>query len=138
NQLQDTFQSLLDQQSLGGMVKSVDATPRRLVLRADELKGRQADAEEVILGPPKSAGPGAAAGFAKKMGVPVEALGVQPTAKGDYLSFRKLSEGRETSDVLAEALPDLILKLYFPKTMYWRGKGSERLIRPIRWIVALL
>jgi glycyl-tRNA synthetase beta chain len=138
NQLQDTFQTLLDQQGLGGVVKSVDATPRRLVLRADELKARQADAEEVILGPPKSAGPGAAAGFAKKMGVAPDALGVQPTAKGEYLSFRKLTEGRETSAILAETLPDLILKIYFPKTMYWNRKGSERFIRPIRWLVALL
>lgn len=138
NQLQDMFQTLLDQQGLGGLVKSVDATPRRLVLRADELKARQPDAEEVVLGPPKSAGPGAAAGFAKKMGVTPDALGMQQTAKGDYVSYRKLSQGRETISILTEALPALILKLYFPKTMYWNGKGSERFIRPVRWIVALL
>ena len=90
NNLQDMFQTLLDQQGLGGLVKSVDATPRRLVLRADELKGRQADSEEVVLGPPKSAGPGAAVGFAKKMGVTVDALGLQTTPKGEYLSYRKL------------------------------------------------
>ena len=138
NNLQDMFQTLLDQQGLGGLVKSVDATPRRLVLRADELKARQADSEEVVLGPPKSAGPGAAVGFAKKMGVTADALGLQTTAKGEYLSYRKLIEGRETSTILCEALPGLILKIYFPKTMYWNGKGSERFIRPIRWIVALL
>ena len=138
NNLQDMFQTLLDQQGLGGLVKSVDATPRRLVLRADELKARQVDTEEVVLGPPKSAGPGAAVGFAKKMGVTADALGLQTTAKGEYLSYRKLIEGRETSTILCEALPGLILKIYFPKTMYWNGKGSERFIRPIRWIVALL
>ena len=32
----------------------------------------------------------------------------------------------------------MILRLYFPKTMYWTGKGGPRFIRPIRWIVALL
>ena len=138
NNLQDMFQTLLDQQGLGGLVKSVDATPRRLVLRADELKARQADTEEVILGPPKSAGPGAAVGFAKKMGVTADALGSQTTAKGEYLSYRKLIEGRETSTILCEALPGLILKIYFPKSMYWNGKGSERFIRPIRWVVSIL
>jgi glycyl-tRNA synthetase beta chain len=39
---------------------------------------------------------------------------------------------------LAAELPQLILKISFPKTMYWNGKGTERFIRPIRWIVALL
>ncbi|MEP6601880.1 MAG: glycine--tRNA ligase subunit beta [Nitrospirota bacterium] len=138
NSLQDMFQTLLDQQGLGGLVKSVDATPRRLVLRADELKARQADTEEVVLGPPKSAGPGAAVGFAKKMGVTADALGLQTTAKGEYLSYRKLIEGRETSTILCESLPGLILKIYFPKSMYWNGKGSERFIRPIRWVVSIL
>jgi glycyl-tRNA synthetase beta chain len=138
NQLQDAFQKLLDQQSVGGMVKSVDATPRRLVLRAEGLKPRQEDTEELVLGPPKSAGAGAAVGFAKKMGATAEALSVENTAKGEYLSFRKQVKGRETSAVLAEALPELILKIQWPKTMYWNGKGSERFIRPIRWLVALL
>ena len=32
----------------------------------------------------------------------------------------------------------MILGIYFPKTMYWTGKGGPRFIRPIRWIVALL
>jgi glycyl-tRNA synthetase beta chain len=138
NQLQDAFQKLLDQQGVGGMVKSVDATPRRLVLRAEGLRPRQEDTEDLVLGPPKSAGPGAAAGFAKKMGATADALSIETTAKGEYLSFRKQVKGRETSAVLAEALPELILKLQWPKTMYWNGKGSERFIRPIRWLVALL
>ncbi len=138
NNLQDMFQTLLDQQGIGGMVKSVDATPRRLVLRAAGLKERQEDSEELMLGPPKLAGPGAATGFAKKMGVKPEDLGTQTTAKGEYFSFRKLTVGRDTKTILSESLRELILKIHFPKTMYWNGKGSERFIRPIRWIVALL
>jgi glycyl-tRNA synthetase beta chain len=46
--------------------------------------------------------------------------------------------GRASKDILAEALPSLILQIYFPKTMYWTGKGGPRFIRPIRWMVALL
>ncbi len=138
NQLQDMFQGLLDQQSLGGKVTAVDATPRRLVLRAEGLTERQADVEELVLGPPKSAGAGAAAGFAKKMGTTPDQLGAETTAKGEYLSFTKRTQGQATTAILARELPNLILKIAWPKTMYWNGKGSERFIRPIRWLVALL
>jgi glycyl-tRNA synthetase beta chain len=138
NNLQDNFQVLLDQYSLSGLVNSVYATPRRLVLRADGLVERQADAEEAVLGPPKSAGAGAAAGFAKKMGTTPDRLGTQTTPKGDYYVFAKRTQGQATASILARELPNLILKIHWPKTMYWNGKGSELFIRPIRWLVALL
>jgi glycyl-tRNA synthetase beta chain len=132
------FQSFLDSQGIGGFVDEMDATPRRLVLRAIGLKERQDDTSELVLGPPKSAGAGALAGFARKMGVKPEELGVESTPKGEYLSYRKLTKGRPTRDLLSDSLAGIILKIYFPKTMYWNGKGTERFIRPIRWIVALL
>ncbi len=138
NQLQDMFQALLDQHVLGGRVTSVDATPRRLVLRADGLLERQADVEELVLGPPKSAGPGAAAGFAKKMGIAPDQLGTHSTPKGDYSCFTKRTQGLPVTALLARELPPLILKIQWPKTMVWNGKGTERFIRPIRWLVALL
>lgn len=138
NNLQDMFQSFIDQHGIGGFVEEMDATPRRLVLRASGLKERQDDAAELVLGPPKAAGTGAATGFARKMGIRPEELGTETTAKGEYLSYRKLTKGRPTRDLLGDALPGLILKISFPKTMYWNGKGSERFIRPIRWLVALL
>ncbi|PWU01967.1 MAG: glycine--tRNA ligase subunit beta [Terriglobia bacterium] len=117
---------------------SVDATPRRLVLRAEGLAERQADTEERILGPAKSAPAQAVAGFARKQGVRVEDLVTESTPKGQYHCFIKKVQGRWTKDILAEMLPGLILQIYFPKTMYWTGKGGPRFIRPIRWIVALL
>jgi glycyl-tRNA synthetase beta chain len=117
---------------------TLDATPRRLVLRAAGLPARQADSEERVLGPAKSAPPRAVAGFARKQGVAPEALTVESTAKGDYYTFVKIVVGRATRDILAESLGGIILGLSFPKTMYWTGKGGPRFIRPIRWIVALL
>ncbi len=120
------------------MVRRTDATPRRLVLFADGLIERQPDAEELLLGPPKSAGAGAAAGFAKKMGTTADRLGEEATAKGAYFSFRKQVKGRLTADVLGESLPGVVLGISWPKAMVWNGKGSARFIRPIRWIVALL
>jgi glycyl-tRNA synthetase beta chain len=138
NNLQDMFQALLDQQALGGRVTSVDATPRRLVLQADGLLERQADVEEMVLGPATKAGAGAAAGFAKKMGTTPDQLGTEVTAKGEYFAFKKRTQGQATGAILARELPNLILKIQWPKTMVWNGKGTERFIRPIRWLVALL
>jgi glycyl-tRNA synthetase beta chain len=116
----------------------MDATPRRLVLRAAGVPERQADQEEQVQGPAKSAPPKAVEGFARKVGAKVEDLQVQSTGKGEYYTFRRRIEGRATRDILAEALPGVIGKIYFPKTMYWTGKNGPRFIRPIRWIVALL
>jgi glycyl-tRNA synthetase beta chain len=116
----------------------LDATPRRLVLRAEGLPARQPDAVERVLGPPKSAPPQAVAGFARKQGIPIADLKVETTPKGEYYTYLKKVAGRNIIDILAEALPGVILGLYFPKTMYWTGKGGPRFIRPIRWIVALL
>jgi glycyl-tRNA synthetase beta chain len=138
NQLQDHVQTLLDQNALGGRVAWADATPRRLALLAEDIVEKQPDSEELVMGPPRSAGAGAAAGFARKMGVAPEALEIQSTPRGDYLAFRKNIQGRRSADILSEALPGLILRISWPKTMYWTGKNGPRFIRPIRWIVALL
>jgi glycyl-tRNA synthetase beta chain len=116
----------------------LDATPRRLVLRVEGLPARQPDSVERVLGPPKSAPPQAVAGFARKQGIQPEEMRVESTPKGEYYTYLKKVAGRNIIDILAEALPGVILGLYFPKTMYWTGKGGARFIRPIRWIVALL
>jgi glycyl-tRNA synthetase beta chain len=117
---------------------TLDATPRRLVLRAEGLPERQPDREEKIQGPAKSAPPQAVAGFARKQGIQPGELSAESTARGEYYFFVKKIPGRRTIDILAESLPGLILQIYFPKTMYWTGKSGPRFIRPIRWIVALL
>ncbi len=117
---------------------TLDATPRRLVLRAEGLPARQPDSEERVLGPAKSAPPQAVAGFARKQGIKPEELAVESTPKGEYYTFTKKLPGRAVKDILAGSLPGLILQIYFPKTMYWTGKGGPRFIRPIRWIAALL
>jgi glycyl-tRNA synthetase beta chain len=116
----------------------LDATPRRLVLRAEGLPDRLADSEERILGPAKSAPAQAVAGFARKQGLKPEDLAVESTPKGEYYVFTRKVEGRRTIDILAEALPGIVLGIYFPKTMYWTAKNGPRFIRPIRWLLALL
>jgi glycyl-tRNA synthetase beta chain len=138
NHLRELFEGLLKEQRLTGEVAWVEGTPRRLALKAEGLPARQPANVEVVTGPPKAAGENAAAGFARKMGVEVSALKVVKTPKGDYYACRRRTPGRPTLEILASALPELILKIYFPKTMYWTGKNGPRFIRPIRWLVALL
>ena len=128
----------LDQLSkldLLGAAPSLDATPRRLVVRASGVPERTPDREEIVKGPPISAGDKAASGFAKRQGVdPSE---VQPV--GGYYELRKRIPGRRAIHILAESLPAAILGIQWPKTMYWMGgKSGPRFIRPIRWIAAFL
>ncbi len=125
-------------ETMPGAKATVDATPRRLVLRAPALPEREPDREELISGPPRTAPEAAVAGFTRKQGVGIEQLTVRQTPRGEYYTYLKKIEGRATIDILAQALPGIVLKIYFPKTMYWTGKGGPRFIRPIRWLVALL
>ena len=115
-----------------------NATPRRLVVRAENLIPRQPDSEERVWGPGKSAPAAAIAGFAKKQNTTPDQLEILSDGKAEKYSYIRKTAGRATSEILAEALPQLILKTPFPKTMLWPGKGGARFIRPIRWVVALL
>jgi glycyl-tRNA synthetase beta chain len=125
----------LRQLDLFGASPQVDATPRRLVVWATGLPERTPDSEQVIKGPPISAGDKAAEGFAKKQGADVSTL----RKAGNYFELVKRVEGRPVRDLLAESLPAAILALPWPKTMYWTGgKHGPRFIRPIRWLVAML
>ena len=121
--------------NLFGATPQVDATPRRLVVRASGLPERTPDEEQIIKGPPISAGDKAAGGFAKKQGVELSAM----SKVGDYYELRKLVPGRAVRDILGETLAATILGIQWPKTMFWvGGKTGPRFIRPIRWIVAVL
>src|SRR3984885_1031964 len=120
--------------NLLGATPNVDATPRRLVVRAQGLPERTPDSEQIVKGPPITAGDKAAEGFAKKQGADASAL----RKAGNYYELVKKVSGRATLDILAESLPTAILGIQWPKTMYWTDRSGPRFIRPIRWLVALL
>ena len=128
---------LLKDNQLGDAAVRTDATPRRLVVRAEGVIAQQPDSEERMWGPAKNAPPAAVAGFAKKQGLAPEQLEILSDGKAEKYSCVRKTAGRAASAILAEALPGLVLKTPFPKTMYWAVK-SVRFIRPIRWVVALL
>ncbi len=122
---------------LGDAQVQTYATPRRLVALVHELPLQQPDRTELLTGPPVKGPAKAAEGFAKKMGVSVEKLQRIETPKGEYWAFQKEEPGQETMRLLETLLPEAILAIHWPKTMYWTGKGGTQFIRPIRSLVAL-
>ena len=120
------------------------STPRRIAVLARNIVPQQPDVEEHVTGPSlkiayKDGVPTPAAeAFARKSGIDVSALEKVTTPKGEYLAATVQKKGRAANDILAESLPKEISGIYWPKSMYWRGKTAERFIRPVRWMVSLL
>src|SRR5580692_8343031 len=109
----------LEKLDLFGATPKVDATPRRLVVRAEGLPERTPDSEQIVKGPPITAGDKAAEGFAKK-----QEADASPLRKaGNYYELVKKVSGRATLDILAESLPGAILGVQWPKTMYWTDRS---------------
>ncbi len=118
-------------------------TPRRLVLYVPDMDERQADLSREVVGPPKKVAfdaegrpTKAALVFAEKNGIPVNALTVKSTDKGEYVAARLDERGGDTAGWLKQALPGFILSIPFPKSMRWMDKDI-RFARPIHWVLAL-
>jgi glycyl-tRNA synthetase beta chain len=143
-ELRQRVHKLLDRERLlpTGSIDYLD-TPRRLAVVAPNISGAQPDVTEQVPGPSvnvafKDGQPTAAAhAFAKKAGVEISQLERISTPKGEYLSAKITKKGRAAAEILAEFLPKEIASIYWPKNMYWR-KPSERFVRPVRWLVAML
>lgn len=120
------------------------STSRRLVLFSRDLPEVQEDHEVEAVGPSVKVAydaegrpTRAAEGFARGQGVAVEALRVVSTPKGEYVSVRKVVEGRFTSEILGEVIPSVVAKMTFPRMMRW-GDGRNTWIRPVHSVVCLL
>jgi glycyl-tRNA synthetase len=151
-QLRDSVAKLLDELRLGHGEVMIHGTPRRLAVLVEGLAPRQSEEETLAKGPPAdrafdadgTATP-AAIGFARKAGLPVEALEVRQEGAGRYVYAVVRREGRPAAEVLGAALPGLIAGIKFVKTMRWPlpvGPGADTSVvsfsRPIRWLVSLL
>jgi glycyl-tRNA synthetase beta chain len=135
-----TRERLLDD---GASVKTY-STPRRLAVLVEGVRVAQADVEEKLTGPSwkiafkDGAATPAAEAFAKKAGVAVDALEKVTTAKGEYVGATVKRAGKAAGEILSTDLPKEVLALYWAKNMYWRANKSERFVRPVRRVVALL
>jgi len=142
-ELRERVGAMLSRERLAsGEVTHFD-TPRRLTVMAAGIPAAQPDLTEEITGPSvhvafKEGEPTSAAhAFAKKAGIQVSQLEKITTPKGEYLAARVTRKGRSAAEILAENLPKELSSIYWPKNMYWR-KPSERFVRPVRWLVAML
>ncbi|MHC5613547.1 MAG: glycine--tRNA ligase subunit beta [Nostoc sp.] len=142
-QWQKRIPQSLEANSLKGESIQVYGTPRRLAVVIKGLPSQQPDREEEIKGPPAQAAfkdgqpTAAAAGFAKKQGVELDALFVRPTDKGEFVFLQKRISGRPVAEILTELVPQWIWGLEGKRLMRW-GNGDARFSRPIRWLIALL
>jgi glycyl-tRNA synthetase len=119
-QLKERVPALLDDIRLSYGEIHIFGTPRRLVVRVDQLAARQPDETLVIKGPPAArafdasgAPTQAAIGFARGKGIPVEDLKVQEIDGGQYVAAQIHQTGKSAIEVLSDAQPGLIAGLRF-------------------------
>ncbi len=114
-------------------------TPRRLVLHHEAISVAQADSTIELMGPPVQAAlkegvpTKAGEGFARKCGVPFEALGRADNNGREVLYFKKEEQGAPTAELLEGMIREWIAGMAFGKMMRW-GDRSDEFIRPIRWL----
>ena len=118
------------------------ATPRRLALHVAGLPGRQPDTREEKRGPRVGAPEAAVQGFLKSAGLAslAEAKIQKDPKKGEFYVAILEQKGRDTLDVLAEVLPEVIKSFPWPKSMRWGAASARpetlRWVRPLHAILA--
>jgi glycyl-tRNA synthetase beta chain len=120
-----------------GAPLGVLGTPRRLALVAREVRGRQPDVDETLVGPPTSAGSKAKDGFARKYGLLADDIAEEDTDKGRRFVAKRHITGQDARAILPELLARLITEISWPKSMRW-GAHPETFVRPLHWILAIL
>ncbi len=114
------------------------ATPRRLALIAKGLPLATEAVSEETKGPKVGAPPQAMEGFLRKTGLTQDQL-----VERDGIYFAVVEKpGRNTADVLGEAIPAIIRAFPWPKSQRWGAASvsteSLRWVRPLQGIVAVL
>ncbi len=132
------FNDALAKAGLAAASVETFATPRRLALIATGLPLATDAVSEETKGPKVGAPPQAMEGFLRKTGLTEDQL-----IERDGVYFAVVEKaGRQTADVLAEAIPAIIRAFPWPKSQRW-GAGSAsteslRWVRPLQGIVAIL
>ena len=132
------FNDALAKAGLAAASVETFATPRRLALIATGLPLATDAVSEETKGPKVGAPPQAMEGFLRKTGLTEDQL---IERDGVYFAIVEKA-GRQTADVLAEAIPTIIRAFPWPKSQRW-GAGSAsteslRWVRPLQGIVAIL
>lgn len=110
------------------------AGPRRLALAMAGLPARQPDVSEERKGPRVGAPEKAIEGFLRSAGVTLGECTKQSDAKGEFYVATIRRAGRPTGEVLAEAIPQVLAQMVWPKSMRWNA-GGVRWVRPLHSIL---
>jgi glycyl-tRNA synthetase beta chain len=119
----------LVREQMGADVSEMFLGPRRLAVLVRDLQAETP--EEWVKGPPVSVGEKAAEGFARKLGVPRDAL----VERNGVLGWTRPAQPVET--VLPEQIDAIVASIGFGKSMIWE-QGGARFARPVRWLLARL
>ncbi len=103
--------------------------PRRLAVLVRDLPAETP--EEWVKGPPVAVGEKAAEGFARKLGIPRDAL----VERDGVLGWTRPAEPIEAD--LPEQIEAIVAGIGFGKSMIWE-QGGQRFARPVRWLLAKL
>jgi glycyl-tRNA synthetase len=142
-QLKELASKMLEDLRLSHGEIKILGTPRRLVVLVEQVASRQEAVTLIHKGPPANRAfdadgnpTRAAEGFARSKGVTVADLEIREMDGGQYVVAEVHEDGKNAVEVLAEALPELISKIRFEKSMRWNSKGLS-FSRPIRWLLAV-
>jgi len=114
------------------------ATPRRLTAVVDGLSKRSPDISEEKKGPRVDAPERAIGGFLKAAGLKsIDQAEVREDKKGSFYVAMLEKPGRETAEVIAEIVPEIVRNFPWPKAMRW-GAGKLRWVRPLHSILCIL
>ncbi len=107
--------------------------PRRVALAADIAPLLQ-EATTIERGPRAGAPEAALSGFLRKHGATRDAL----RQEGDFWVLHKTTPSVSAADLIATAMPTLLRRFSWPKSMRWGGTSSFTWIRPLRRICCVL
>ncbi len=139
--MEDLSKMVIDALSKNGIVVESPKSwvaPRRIGLCIENLPSQTPEVREEKKGPKVGAPQPAIDGFIRAAGINSidEARIENDPKKGDFYVVDIVKAGSKTTDILANALPQIIQSFPWPKSMRW-GTGNLRWVRPIHSIIAL-
>lgn len=130
------MKSLLDAGFMPEGVKAF-AGPRRLTVVAAGIPAKQPDRREEKKGPRAGAPEKAVAGFLKSAGLSsLDECEQREDKKGAYYVAVIDQKGRDTAELIAEFIPDIVRGFSWPKSMRW-SDGEMRWVRPLHRVLCV-
>lgn len=112
------------------------STPRRLTLLIKDVPPKSSDVREERKGPRVDAPEKALEGFLRSTGLTIEECEIHDDKKGQFYVAVIDKEGRQTPEIVAEVVSNVVRNFPWPKAMRW-GSSRLRWVRPLHSILCL-